>query len=108
MGGVPFLKHTPGDGPIPINAHACTYLQLYASDKSYASAVVPIQTEYSVFASHTCNDIQSVSFPPPELAPVWVAVTDHSLSLDFMSVVDAYLPTRLVRIVLPICSYKVV
>lgn len=34
----------------------------------------------------------SVLLPPPELAPVWVAVTDHSLSLDFMSVVDAYLP----------------
>lgn len=88
------------------NAHACTYLQPYATNPTQALSCQYRRSRYSVFASHTCNGIQSVSLPPPEPAPVWLAVTNHNLSLDFMSFLGVYLPACLVR-VLPICSYKV-
>lgn len=73
-------------------------------DKSYASAVVPMQTEYSAFASHTCNGIQSVLLRRSWLRYGWQSRIMGSL--DFMSFLVACLPISLVR-VLPRCSYQV-
>lgn len=72
-----------------VRFHCCACMQVFATvrDKCYATVVVPLQTENSAFASHTCNGIQSVSpSRPPELAPVWLL---HSTTPSYVPCTSA-------------------